>query len=115
MTCANCARHVTEAIQDVSGVRSATVSLEQKNAVVHWNSGAAANVSTVIAAIKNAGYDAKEIQDHSCGCHTCHEPAKKNWRLNLWPGIVVTAFLMTGEWVFNFGMARWFQWLSFAL
>ena len=30
MTCGNCARHVTEAIQGVSGVRSATVSLENK-------------------------------------------------------------------------------------
>jgi cation transport ATPase len=37
MTCGNCARHVTEAIQGVSGARSATVSLENKNATVRWN------------------------------------------------------------------------------
>lgn len=115
MTCSNCARHVTEAIQSVPGVRSATVSLENKNAVVNWNSGATENVLAILQAVKAAGYEAKEIQNDSCGCASCHTPAKNNWQLNLRLGIFVTAFLMVGEWIFNFGMARWFQWLSFFL
>src|ERR1039458_6704361 len=44
MTCGNCARHVIEAIQSVSGVRSATVSLENKKATVRWNPGATINI-----------------------------------------------------------------------
>ncbi len=34
MTCQNCARHVTEAIQSAPGVRSGSVSLERKSASV---------------------------------------------------------------------------------
>ena len=37
MTCANCARHVTEAIQSVPGVGSATVRLEANRASVRWS------------------------------------------------------------------------------
>jgi cation transport ATPase len=36
MTCGNCARHVTEAIQSVPGVHSATVSLDSHSASVRW-------------------------------------------------------------------------------
>ena len=42
MTCSNCARHVTEAIQAVPGVRSATVSLESRRAQVRWSPDATA-------------------------------------------------------------------------
>jgi len=48
MNCQNCARHVTEAIQNVPGVRSASVSLEAGRASVRWNPGAVRNVSAVI-------------------------------------------------------------------
>jgi Cu+-exporting ATPase len=116
MTCGNCARHVTEAIQSVPGVRSASVSLENKNATVRWNPGAAANIPAVIKAVKNAGYEAKEIQADASGAScACHEAKQKSWQWNLILGIAVTAALMTGEWVFNLAMTPWFQWLSFAL
>lgn len=112
MTCQNCARHVTEAIQSVPDVRSATVSLENKSATVRWNSGAAADISAVIAAVKEAGYEAKEVQT---GDSARHETRHKNWQWNLILGVTVTILLMLGEWVFQFAMAPWFQWLSFAL
>ena len=112
MNCNNCARHVTEAIQSVSGVRSATVILDAGRASVRWNSGAEQNVSAVIEAVQKAGYTAKEIQaDTSAGCETRHA----SWQINLWLGITVTAALMIGEWVFHLAMTPWFQWLSFAL
>ena len=115
MTCGNCARHVTEAIQSVTGVRSATVSLEYKNATVRWNPGAAANIPAVIEAVKNAGYEAKEIQADARGAScSCGESKHKNWQWNLMLGIAVTAALMMGEWVFGLAMTPWFQWLSFA-
>src|ERR1035438_9807660 len=116
MTCGNCARHVIEAIQSVSGVRSATVSLENKNATARWNPGATANIPAVIQAVKNAAHEAKEIQADACGAScSCGGSKHKNWQWNLILGIAVTAALMVGEWVFGLAMTPWFQWLSFAL
>ena len=112
MNCNNCARHVTEAIQSVPGVRSATVLLEAGRASVRWNSGAQQNVSAVIEAVQKAGYTAKEIlADTSAGGKTKHT----DWQINLWLGITVTAALMIGEWGFGLAMKPWFQWLAFAL
>ncbi len=112
MNCNNCARHVTEAIQGVSGVRSATVLLEAGRASVRWNSGAEQNVSAVIEAVQKAGYTAKEIQTGtSAGGETRHA----DWQINLWLGITITAALTVGEWVFHLTMTPWFQWLAFAL
>jgi P-type Cu+ transporter len=112
MNCNNCARHVTDAIQGVPGVRSATVLLDAERATVRWDSGAEQNASAVIAAIQKAGYTAKEIQaEISAGGET--KPT--NWQINLVLGIAATAALMTGEWGFGFGLKPWFQWLSFAL
>jgi Cu+-exporting ATPase len=109
MTCNNCARHVTEAIQSVSGIRSATVSLENKNATVRWNPGAQKNVSAIIEAVEQAGYEAKEIQVGA------NEHRQSHWQWNLILGITVTATLMMGEWILNLTMTPWFQRFSFAL
>jgi Cu+-exporting ATPase len=112
MTCPNCARQVTDAIQSVPGVRSAIISLKNKNATVRWSSDAQPDVPAVIEAVKQAGYEAKEVRaDTSTGCETEHT----NWQLNLWLGVFVTAFLMIGEWGFSLGPKPWFQWLSLAL
>jgi Cu+-exporting ATPase len=112
MNCNNCARHVTEAIQSVPGVRSATVILDAGRASVRWNSGTGQNVSAVIKAVQKAGYKAKEIQaDTSACCETRHA----GWQINLWLGVAVTAALMVGEWGLGLGMEPWFRWLSFAL
>jgi Cu+-exporting ATPase len=112
MNCNNCARHVTEAIQGVSGVRSATVLLEAGRASVRWNPGTGQNVSAVIEAVQKAGYTAKEIQT---GTSACCEPKHTEWQINLWLGITVTAALMVGEWAFGLAMTPWFQWLAFVL
>ena len=112
MTCPNCARQVTDAIQSVPGVRSASVILETGRADVRWSSDAQPDVPAVIEAVKQAGYEAKEVRaDTSAGCETEHT----NWQLNLWLGVFVTAFLMIGEWGFCLGPKPWFQWLSLAL
>src|ERR1035437_5305556 len=110
MSCNNCARHVTEAIQSVAGVRNASVILDAGRASVRWTSGVAADVPAVLAAIKAAGYEAKSIEattpDHS-------KHRRSGWQFNLWIGVLGTVPLMLGEWIFDLGMARWFQWLSF--
>jgi len=55
MTCGNCARHVTEAIQSVPGVRSAVVNLDARKASVRWAQGTQQNVPAVIQAVEEAG------------------------------------------------------------
>jgi len=112
MTCGNCARHVTEALQSVPGVRSAAVSLEGKSASVKWAEGTHHDNATLIQAVEDAGYEAKVVEPHQHE-HGDHKVA--GWQLNLWIGVLVTVPLMIGEWVFALGLTRWFQWFSFVL
>jgi Cu+-exporting ATPase len=110
MTCSNCVRHVTEAIQGVSNVRSASVSLEKKRATVRWN-GDVKNVAEVLTAIAGAGFEANEISPDKI----TDESNQDQWNWNLIIGLAVTAALMVGEWIFHLMMADWFRWLSFLL
>ncbi len=112
MNCNNCARHVTEAIQGVPGVRSAAVLLGAKRATVRWQADAAPNVSALVAAVKNAGYEAKELPVDSPASDDAGHPG---WHTHLWLGVVVTGALMVGEWGLGLAPMPWFQWLSFAL
>ena len=112
MSCGNCARHVSEAIQHVGGVRSANVSLEAHQASVRWVAGVEQNVQAVIEAVEKAGYGAKVIE--AC-THDHGEHKLAGWQLNLWIGVLGTAPLMLGEWVFGLGTARGFQWFAFSL
>ena len=112
MTCNNCARHVTEAIQSTAGVHSATVSLVNKSATVRWNAGQAHNVPAVLAAVAQSGYEAVEVD-----LTAVSDPDSKSgrWDWNLILGIAVTVFLMIGEWGFGLMRQPWFQWLAFVL
>ena len=112
MTCGNCARHVTNAIQGVTGVHSATVNLEAGRATVRWQNAEGENVPAVLEAITAEGFGAKplEVEDHAHGGEKL-----AGWRLNLWVGVLGTLPLMIGEWVFDLGMAAWFRWASFGL
>jgi Cu+-exporting ATPase len=112
MTCGNCARHVTEAIQGVPGVSSAMVALEEGKARIRWSPGEGQNLPAVIEAVEKAGYEAKAI-DPQAEDHADHKLA--GWQLNLWIGLLGTAPLMLGEWAFALGMSPWFQWFSFAV
>src|SRR5664279_2938555 len=112
MTCSNCARHVTEAIHSVPGVRTATVRLEASQASVRWAVGAEPNVPAVIHAVEKAGYGARVVEA------SAHEPGKHKlagWQFTLWVGLCGTVPLMFGEWVLGLGMTPWFQWCSLAL
>jgi P-type Cu+ transporter len=111
MNCSNCARHVTEAIQSVPGVRSATVLLEAGRTTIRWEAEAAQNVPAVVAAVKKAGYAATEIPAAAAAGEAGHP----NWQINLWLGVGVTVMLMIGEWGLGLALTPWFQWLSFGL
>ncbi|HEY5909541.1 MAG TPA: cation-translocating P-type ATPase [Verrucomicrobiae bacterium] len=112
MTCGNCARHVTQAIQSVAGVRSAEVSLEGRTARVKWEPDFAGNPAAVIQAVESEGYGAKLMASEG------REPGESllaGWKLNMLLGVPVTLLLMLGEWLLQFDTVRWFQWLSFVL
>jgi Cu+-exporting ATPase len=112
MNCANCVRHVTDALQAVAGVASAVVSLQEARARVRWQSGATPDVSALAAAVRAAGYEAEPLSAEN-------QPKRAapldGWRLNVAVGLLCTAPLMAGEWVFGLGMRTWFHWLAFAL
>ncbi len=112
MTCNNCARHVTEAIQSVAGVRSASISLTANHASVRWQPDAEENTPAVVSAIKAAGYEARPAASADPRRRVSR---RENWHLNLWLGGVVTGALMLGEWLFHLGLEQWFQWLAFGL
>ena len=110
MTCNNCARKVTDAVQKIPGVHSVAVSVAAQRASVRWNSAEGKNVAAVLAAISQAGFSAKEIfADNPT------DSKQSRWQWNLIVGLAVTAALMIGEWIFGFAMTPWFQWLAFAL
>ena len=109
------ARHVL--MMTFAGLAGASVAqapapdLEAGRASVRWIGEAAPDPALLVGAIKRAGYTARQATvaaDHASFLHA-------DWHLHLWLGGFVTAALMLGEWVFDLGLVRWFQWLSFAL
>src|SRR5260221_7091073 len=104
MSCSNCARHVTEAIQKVPGVASAIVDLDGGRASIRWTAGAAPDVPAVVRAVTGAGYEAQVVKGQPE--HSCHNGAGgglAGWERTLWVGVGCTFILMLGEWVFGAG------------
>lgn len=58
MTCGGCVKSVTKVLNDLDGVRSATVSLENKNAQVEFDEGKI-QIAQLVEAVGDAGYDAR--------------------------------------------------------
>src|SRR5262245_8971908 len=73
MSCNTCARHVSEAIQNVPGVRSASVLLEAGRASVRWVAGSTANLPAVVAAVERAGYEATPVEQAAAHHHRARE------------------------------------------
>lgn len=58
MTCGGCVKSVTKVLNDLDGVRSATVSLENKNAQVEFDEGKI-QIAQLVEAVDDAGFDAR--------------------------------------------------------
>ncbi|MGA1332939.1 MAG: heavy-metal-associated domain-containing protein [Ilumatobacteraceae bacterium] len=58
MSCGNCVRHVTEAIEGVAGVKRVSVSLEQKSATIESDSPI--DDALLRRAVEEAGYTLKD-------------------------------------------------------
>jgi P-type Cu+ transporter len=114
MNCTNCVRHVTEALQDVTGVASVTVRLEDGQATVQWQPALEPEVDRLLAAVEKAGYNAKVIEPGEAGAGAGAYSPLAAWRFNVIFGAVLTLPLILGEWVFGLGETTWFHWFSFA-
>jgi copper ion binding protein len=55
MSCEHCVKHVTQALEGISGVESARVSLKHNNAEVEHSD--AVSLETMKAAVVEAGYE----------------------------------------------------------
>ncbi len=60
MTCGHCARHVEEALNEISGIKSARVDLQAKVAVIELAHDV--EDEKIKAAVEDAGYKATNIQ-----------------------------------------------------
>lgn len=110
MNCANCARHVTEALQGVPGVASAQVDLQAARARVGWQG--AAQVEALIEAVRTAGYEARVAPAASSDADTA---GVRTWGANVLLGLVPTMVLMAGEWGWHGQAQPVFRWIAFGL
>ncbi|MEW6304134.1 MAG: cation-translocating P-type ATPase [Verrucomicrobiota bacterium] len=115
MNCSSCVRHVTDAIQGVAGVASASVSLEQGRATVRPKPGNHLDAQAIAQAVKSVGYDATLVATEDAHAHPHEHGRDQAWQRTMMLGAAVTVVLMLGEWVFGWGMERWFQWVAFVL
>jgi Cu+-exporting ATPase len=115
MTCQGCARAATQAILSVPGVAGASVDLAGNSATVRWAAGTAPNPQAVMDALqRGAGFRASVLAaDQPKPAERAWSPLA-GWQFNLVVGLAVTVPLLLGEWVFGWGLERWFQWLCFA-
>lgn len=112
MNCGNCARHVSEAIQRVPGVKTVSVDLDSQQAAVRWKAGDLQDVPALLKALDSAGYPSREITEPST---PESNRSLFGWKLNLLLGIPVTLALIAGEWILSLGLQPWFQWTAFGL
>ncbi len=110
MTCGNCARKVTTAIQTLPGIKAVDVSVETQRATVYWATSAP-DVAGVVRSITSAGYGVEVV---GAG-ETTSESRRSGWHAGLWVGVCGTIPMVIGEWVFRLGAEGWFKWGCFAL
>lgn len=101
MTCSNCARKVTNALQSVKGVSTVTADPESGLAVVRPILGSTLSVDGLIEAVRLAGYPASQDDSSLSDAHP-ETKTGKNW--SFWIGVPVTLSLMIAEWGFGLGM-----------
>jgi P-type Cu+ transporter len=112
MTCSNCARHVTEALQSTPGVANAEVNLSENRATVAWKPDAAVEVEALIASVREAGYEGAAI---TVSTSASGFSPLQGWRFNVVVGSIAAVPMLICEWVLGLGMDHRYQWLAFAL
>ncbi|MDR0235127.1 heavy metal translocating P-type ATPase [Acinetobacter sp.] len=98
MTCASCVSRVEKALKAVSGVKEANVNLATERATVTGH----ASVSALIAAIDQAGYDAKEVQS-AVSNQTEHLEKKDQERTELKRDLILATVLALPVFILEMG------------
>ena len=115
MTCQNCARHVTEAIQKVAGVSRATVRLEAGQAEIHWIGGMSPDLAAIQRSVADAGFEASPLDDEAASAPRSPWSPLAGWRFNAAVGLAALVPLAAGEWIGHWAMTPWFRWLALGL
>ncbi|XOV70527.1 MAG: heavy metal translocating P-type ATPase [Verrucomicrobiota bacterium] len=104
MTCQNCARHATEALQNVSGVQRVRLQLEPGAADVTWEAGIEAKPSELLDALDQVGFKGTlEEPDATSGMPSKSGGFWSGWGVNLAVGLPAFALMMVGDWVLDLG------------
>lgn len=122
MTCGNCARHATDALQSVEGVALAAVDLARSHATIRWKPGSQPTLEALHASIAKAGFTSRlaPTQAHGTSSNTHSGPSSSTqppnpWRRPLTIGIPATVLLLAADWLLGLGTQRAFHWFSFAI
>lgn len=115
MTCSNCARHVSDAVQSTPGVRTVFVNVQEGTARVTWESGEPQDTATLLAKLEEEGYPAQVLTGAADEQSHGHQSRAETWHLALWTGVLATVPIMAGEWVLRLGDLKSFQWVAFVL
>jgi Cd2+/Zn2+-exporting ATPase/Cu+-exporting ATPase len=100
MDCADCTRHVRQAIQTVPGVRSVEVYLGGEKAIIHFD-GKPPSMANISQAVLNAGYQVSEIETPSAAELT----RPLGWFIGSIFAVVILV-VVAGEWL---GLFEWFN------
>ena len=115
MTCQNCVRHVTEAIQKIAGVSRVTVRLETGLAEIHWIGGMPPDWVAIRRSVADAGFEASPLDDEDDAVARSPWSPLAGWRFNVAVGLAALVPLAAGEWIGHWVMTPWFRWLALAL
>lgn len=104
MTCQNCARHATEALQDVPGVQRVRLQLDPGSADVVWEAGTEAKSGLLLDALDQVGFKGTLIEPDDAS----ESPSKSTgfwsgWGLNLAVGLPSFVVMMVGDWGLELG------------
>ncbi len=104
MTCQNCARHATEALQGVPGVQRVRLQLDPGSADVTWEAGTEAKSGLLLDALDQVGFKGALIEPNDAS-QSLSKPAGfwSGWGLNLAVGLPAFVVMMVGDWGLELG------------
>src|SRR6476620_1284094 len=94
MTCSNCARHVTEALQSTPGVANAAVDLAENRATITWKPDTTPALDALLSSVREAGYDGAPLASEKAA--SAWSPLQ-GWRFNVLVGSIATIPMMICE------------------
>ena len=114
MTCQNCARHATEALNAVPGVERVRLQLEPGSAEVFWATDQESDISKLEKTLEDVGFQCAQIAPAKFHRDTRSGKSRfSGWGLNLFLGGPVLILMMFGEWGMELGTSSNYRTFSF--